>query len=318
MSDGVARPVGGRETIAERFTYHCYATAERVSRALPERAGRRLARAIASVGYALVPPVRERVAANQAQVLGLPIDDPLVQASTREAFRLYLRYWVDSFRLAKLSPEEVRERTEVVGIEHLREALAGGSGAIAVLPHTGNWDAAGAWIATERIRIVSVAEELRPPRLFELFLRHRREIGMEIIGLSGNGGVGRRLAAELADGAFVALVADRDLNGRGVEVEMFGRARSLPAGPALLSLTSGAPLLVCALSTTRRGWRIVIEPPLTFEPTGDRRADVTALTRAVAVRFEAAIAANPADWHVFQQGWPEATPSVSVRTGSEA
>jgi KDO2-lipid IV(A) lauroyltransferase len=298
-------PAAERETLAERASYHGYAIAERLARALPEREGRRLARALAAAGYALLPTVRARVAANQAQVLGLPVDDPLVRSSTREAFRLYLRYWVDSFRLGKLSGEQVRERTDVVGIEHLREALARGKGAVAVLPHTGNWDAAGAWIATEGIRIVAVAEELRPRRLSELFLRHRREIGMEIVPLTAGGGVGRTLAAELSDGAFVALVADRDLNGRGVEVEMFGRSTRLPAGPALLSLTTDAPLLVCALSTTRRGWRIVIEPPLEYEATGDRRTDVAALTRTIAARFEAAIAANPADWHVFQPGWPE-------------
>jgi lauroyl/myristoyl acyltransferase len=31
---------------------------------------------------------------------------------------------------------------------------------------------------------------------------------------------------------------------------------------------------------------------------------VTALTRAMAAGFERAIAAKPADWHMFQPGWP--------------
>jgi KDO2-lipid IV(A) lauroyltransferase len=102
---------------------------------------------------------------------------------------------------------------------------------------------------------------------------------------------------------MIALVADRDFTGRGVEVEMFGRKRTIPAGPALLSLTTGAPLIVTPTYTTPNGWRIEIREPLTIEPTGDKRADVRALTVLMARTFEEAIAAVPSDWHMFQPGW---------------
>ncbi|MEX0756140.1 MAG: phosphatidylinositol mannoside acyltransferase [Actinomycetota bacterium] len=298
-------PETDRETLAERLTYHGYAAGDRLARALSERGARVLARVLAATGHAMLRTVRERVSRNQAQVLGLPQDDPLVRASTREAFRLYLRYWVDTFRLRDLSREQVLDRMDATGLEHITETLREGRGAIAVLPHMGNWDAAGAWIAAEGVRVVSVAEELRPRRLFELFKRHREQVGLQIVGLNRNGGVGRKLAGALDQGSLVALVADRDLSGRGVPVEMFGRERTVPAGPALLSLTTEAPVLVCVVSTTPTGWRINIEPPIRCESTGDRRADVTALTRRLAERFEEAIASNPADWHVFQPGWPE-------------
>ena len=89
---------------------------------------------------------------------------------------------------------------------------------------------------------------------------------------------------------------------------MFGRARRLPAGPALLSLTAGAPLLVTPVFQTEHGWRVVMTPPLSIERSGDRRADVTALTRRMAEEFERAIAAAPTDWHMFQPGWPGPLP----------
>src|SRR6185503_1418079 len=68
-------------------------------------------------------------------------------------------------------------------------------------------------------------------------------------------GVTRQLTELLADNWVVALVADRALGGRGVKVEMFGSTRTLPSGPAMLSLSTGAPLLVCPVSTTEDGWR---------------------------------------------------------------
>ena len=100
----------------------------------------------------------------------------------------------------------------------------------------------------------------------------------------------------------MALVADRDLSGGGVEVEMFGRTRRMPAGPALLALSSGAPLLSGPTYTTREGW-VEVLTPVTIESTGKRKDDIIALTRALAAAFERAIAAAPPDWHLFQPGW---------------
>src|SRR5262249_6275313 len=114
---------------------------------------------------------------------------------------------------------------------------------------------------------------------------------------------GLQLVQMLADNYVVALVADRDLGGRGVACEMFGRIRRLPPGPALLSLTSGAPLLSCPVYTTDDGWVCRLSEPLEIERTGVVREDVTALTRLLAADWERAIAAKPTDWHMFQPAW---------------
>jgi len=291
-----------RGSARDRAVVFAYEALERVGRALPERTGRAIFTGLGRLAFHLTPATRAVVAANQAQVLGRPIDDPLVREATREAYALYARYWVDSFHLPALSDEQVLARVRCETLDRIGRALEGGRGAIVALPHMGNWDAAGRWMAAAGFPVVAVAEELRPRRLFELFLEHRRTLGMEIVALSGQG-VGRRLGEALAANRVVALVADRDLSGRGVEVEMFGRKRRLPAGPALLSITTGAPLMVTPVYTTHDGWWIQIGEPLRFEPTGDRRSDVTKLTTMMGARFEEAIAAAPADWHLFQPGW---------------
>jgi lauroyl/myristoyl acyltransferase len=272
---------------------------------LPERWGRKLFGALGLIAYHTLPGVRATVAGNQARVLGLEPDSPLVASATKEAFALYARYWLDTFRLRVLPPDEVKRRTDMQAIERIDRTLESGHGCITVLPHMGNWDLAGHWLAVNGYPIVSVAEDLRPKRLADLFLHHREALGMKIIPLASDTGVGRQLGALLKQNWIVALVADRDFSGRGVEVEMFGAGRRLPAGPALLSLSTGAPLLVCPVWTTERGWRIRIGSPLEFERTGDMRADVAALTRLMAAEFERAIASRPVDWHMFQPAWGE-------------
>ncbi len=284
--------------------YWAYRALESVATRLPEPLGRRLFRTLGRIAHATLPGVRATVAANQARVLGSPPGTRVVRAATREAFELYARFWYDAFRIRALSPEEVLRRTRLEGLEHLEAALADGKGCIAAIPHMGNWDVAGAVIAASGLPIAAVAEVLKPPRLSELFVRHREELGMRIVPLAEGANVGQQVAGLLSENWLIALVADRDLSGRGVEVEMFGATRRLPAGPGLLSITSGAALVVCSSHTTEDGWIVRIGPPLDVPRTGNTRADVAAVTREIAAAFERAISAMPPDWHLFQPAWP--------------
>lgn len=294
------------ETWKETAAFWAYRGLEAVAMALPERVGRRVFAAVGGLAHRRLHGVRATVAANQAHVLGLDPDDERVRLSTREAFDLYARYWYDTFRVRTLSLDEVNARTDMVDVRNIDDALEKGNGCICVLPHMGNWDIAGHHLAANGYPLAAVAEQLRPARLSELFLRHREELGMRIIPLERNGHVGQQLKQLLSENWIVALVADRDLSGRGIEVEMFGAVRRVPAGPALLSLTSGAPLLVCPVYTLPAGWQVRIGAPLEYERTGDTRADVAALSRLMAAEFERAIAAKPADWHMFQPAWADA------------
>jgi phosphatidylinositol dimannoside acyltransferase len=306
------------ETRRETLGYWGYRSAEWLAMALPERAGRRVFETLGRVAYRRLAGVRATVAANQARVLGAEPTDVRVAHATREAFELYARFWFDAFRIRTMPVPEFNERVVMIGAENIDRALEAGKGCVCALPHMGNWDAAGHWFGANGYRIAAVAEELRPPRLYDLFLRHREELGMRIVGLTREGHVGQQLKQLLSENWMVALVADRDLTGRGIEVEMFGATRLVPAGPALLSLSSGAPLVVCPVYTRDDGWEVRIEEQLEIERTGVMREDVAALSRLMAERFERAIAAKPTDWHMFQPAWEEAaSPAASPATPVE-
>ena len=255
--------------------------------------------------YEWSAPKRNVVAGNLARVLGHPIDAPLVQTATRECFALYGRYWYETFALRTMSPQEVDRRFSVEGLDNVDQALAKGKGIVLALPHMGNWDAAGHWLCIKGYRMTAVAEVLKPRSVFELFLRHRRALGMGIVPLSSTARVGGKLVELLAENQIITLVADRDLTGRGVEVEMFGAPRRLPAGPAYLALATETPLSVCAVFTTPNGWHTKIGPPVQIERTGVMREDVTTLTKVMAAGFEHHIASSPSDWHMFQPAWDQ-------------
>jgi phosphatidylinositol dimannoside acyltransferase len=295
--------VSPRLRVVETITYLGYRAMHTLAPILPTRNGRAIFEAAGRLLARMLPGKRAIVAANQGQVLGRPADDPLVQSSTREAFALYARYWFDSFNVLSWSDDEVVEAFRFTNLDLVEKALADGKGVVIGLPHMGNWDVGGRGMAIRLAPLVSVAEHLTPEKLFRLFLEHRRELGMDIIDLASPH-VGRQLTGRLEKNRIVALVADRDLSGAGVKVEMFGRSRRMPAGPAMLSLSTGAPLLAAQILTTRDGWSLTFKE-VSIETTGGRKQDILELTRALAAAFEEAISAAPSDWHLFQPAWEQ-------------
>ena len=296
---------GGHDSEGASIAYLVMRATQWLGMHLPRRIGVPAAEAYFRLLYEKGSSQREVVAANLSRVLGHPPGSPLVRAATRECFVLYGRYWYETFALRTMSPEEVDRRFSVEGLEHADRALEKGRGVVLALPHMGNWDAAGHWMCIKGYRMTAVAEELKPRSVFDLFLRHRRALGMGIVPLSNAASVGAKLVELLADNQIITLVADRDLTGKGVVVDMFGAPRRMPAGPAYLSLATETPLSVCAVFTTPTGWHTKIGPPIQIERTGVMRDDVAALTKVIAAGFERYISEAPADWHMFQPAWDE-------------
>jgi lauroyl/myristoyl acyltransferase len=302
--EGPARP-DGAESLSERASYLAFAAVERMAMALPEFAGRRLFDLGGVAAFHGAPKARRVVEGNLSRVLGRSVGSATVRAAAKETFRSYARYWYDTFHVRTIPPDEFMDRYRFHGQEHIARALDAGGGVVLAIPHMGNWDAAGRWVHETGWGITAVAEVLKPRRLFELFHGHRRALGMGIVALDDDRRVGAELVRLMSENELIALVADRDIKDRGVTVEMFGRERRLPAGPALLSLTTGSPLLPAACYDTAEGGVTYVEPPLEIERTGNMREDVTALTRLLARRFERAIASAPTQWHMLQPAWPE-------------
>lgn len=300
LADPVAEQMEG---FRERIPYWIMRTTEWLGMHLPRSPGLYVADRCFRLYLDLAPGKRETVAGNLSRVLGHPPASPLVRRATRECFRLYGRYWYDTFAVRTMPWDEVTRRFRIDGKDHIDRAVADGRGMVIALPHMGNWDAAGHWLCMQGYRMAAVAEELKPRSVSELFLRHRRALGMKIVPLIDPRKVGETLVRLLSENYVITLVADRDLTGRGVEVEMFDRPRRLPAGPAYLSLATGSPLCAAAVFTTAQGWRCQINPPLEIERSGSMRQDVAALTRLISREFERFIAAAPADWHMFQPAW---------------
>jgi len=235
---------------------------------------------------------------NLARVIGsapAEVPDSLMRASLAS----YARYWREAFRLPSMDHAELGRKLWVRDIETVFAALEHGRGAVLALPHSGNWDMAGVWLAQNHGTFATVAERLKPESLYNRFLAYRQSLGFNVVPSSG----GERPAYDvvrdwLLDNGIVCLMADRDLSRRGVEVDFFGELSRLPAGPAKLAIETGAPLFPAHCWFDGDGWGCAV-----YEPIDTSSSDVSAVTQALADRFAANIAAHPEDWHMMQPQW---------------
>ena len=224
-----------------------------------------------------------------------------LQAAVKAGMRSYLRYWCDTFRLPKWSHEQIVNRVTVINDHLLRDALAAGSGAIVSLPHAGNWDHAGAYYCETGAPIVTVAEHLEPERLFKKFLAYRESLGMEVLDASARS-LGT-LSQRLRQGRLIALVADRDLSKNGVDVTFFGHPARMPAGPAVLSMQTGAPLLTAFVRYLESGIEITFEPAIEVPSEGKQSEKIAQMIQESAARLEKHLTRHVTDWHMLQRIW---------------
>ncbi len=288
-----------------QLVYYGYILGSAMARALPERAVYGSAHTLGTLA-ARRSKRRSLVERNLARVTGLAVGDPELEKTVDDAYRSYARYWLETFRLVRETSEFFLDRVSVKNGENLAAGRAVGKGTVAVVSHLGNYDAAGAWAASYGHQLVTVAEVLRPRRMFDFFVDHRTKLGMKIY--ASQQGATDLLAAEASDGALVAIVGDRDLRQTGPVVDFFGEPAHLPAGPARVAAKSGAPIVVAGvysreLDGGKRGWEIDVSDPLEMaDPQSEDFVQV--MTERIARRLEAFIARSPEQWQaVFQRFW---------------
>ncbi len=229
------------------------------------------------------------------------------QAPTRavgRGFESYARYYVESFRLPEVPAEDLAAGIDVPDYHHVSTALEQGNGVILALPHLGGWEWAGFWLTSvNKVPVTVVVEALEPPELFDWFASLRSAFGMNVV--LADASAGSQVAAALGRNEVVCLLSDRDVMGGGVEVDFFGEATKLPAGPAMLGLRKGAPVLPVGVYFRPGGRHLgLVRPPLDLTRQGSFRDDVKRGTQALANELEFLIRMAPEQWHLLQPNWP--------------
>jgi lauroyl/myristoyl acyltransferase len=214
----------------------------------------------------------------------------------------YGRYWAEAFQLPSYSDKSISRLVRIDNPEILLSPLKVKQGVVVAVPHLGNWDLAGRWFAKQAGEVFTVAEVLKPKRVFEAFIKYRKSIGLHAYP-AGSRSTVPALKHALANGKLVALVADRDMSSSGIEVEFCGEICTMPAGPASLAYATNSVLTTACLFNESDHLAGFIDEPIKFDRELPREQAIKLATQQIADRFTKYVTEHPEDWHVLQRLW---------------
>ena len=194
-------------------------------------------------------------------------------------------------------PERLPEVLDVHGREHLEAALAKGRGAIALSFHLGNFALLTAAMGVAGHPVHSLLRFLDDERLMKLMLHHSRSFFTELIPSLPRREAVKRILSTLRDNGTVLMLADNLKRGE-LETTLFGQPVRTARGAVSLALRTRAPVLPVYLLRGYSGrLRLVIEPEMEMERTGDLSADLAANTSGIMRLLEDLVRRYPDQWY---------------------
>ncbi len=282
---------------------HAFRAASAAARLVPPSLSVPAARGLGRLAGYLDRDRRRLVERHLRRVRGQDLAGRDLRRSVDAVFASYADYYLQSFRLPSMTPDQIVAGFTEEGYERISEAREAGNGVIMAMPHLGGWEWAAHWLTIHHdVPVGCVVESLEPPELFDWYRSFRTSLGMQVVGLGPSAGT--EAMAMLRDNRAVCLPSDRHVGGVGVEVEFFGERTMLPAGPATLALRTGAVLLPIAVYDRPGGCHGVVRPAIATEREGRLRDDVARVTQVLAAELEVLISAAPEQWHLLQPNWP--------------
>lgn len=294
----------------DRLKGGLYRAAWRVVPKLPQAVVLSVAHFVADVVFLMDGSSVRQMERNFRQLTGKPVSRKQLRAGVRSYFRCFAQ----QFTMPGWTSDQIARACIWPDAQRDAEWMERDQGPVVLaLTHSGNWDLAGAWFCQNWAPIVTVAEKLEPEDLFDQFVDFRRSLGMEIIGVAPGEHVFGELVKQTGGRPIlVPLLADRDISGAGVEVQLGASKALVAAGPAALALRLGRPLIAGHISYRQvhskgpgRGkeWRIVahFSDPIAVPEAGPGETQIEALTRAWVAEIAPVMQEHMVDWHMMQK-----------------
>jgi KDO2-lipid IV(A) lauroyltransferase len=212
------------------------------------------------------------------------------------------REWMATFRIERLSRDDILARTRMVGFDAFRAAVEEGKGVVLMTGHLGNWEFCAAGFTARGIALDAVAKSMANSQFGAALIEARERTGMGVIDVDD---APRRVLRSLRAGRVVAMLADQNAHRSGVFVPFFGKLASTARGPAVFALRTGAPMFL-GIPLRNPGWKqeyTVELRRIEFQPSGQLDTDVLALTAVHTEALEQAIGEAPEQYFWQHKRW---------------
>ena len=243
-------------------------------------------------------------------------DTKALEALVRSAFRHHAHYSLELAWAPRFTAEFVTARLFVETPREVEAWLTERRALILIGIHFGAIELPGLYAVHRLGSIVTPMETIKNARVQRYLFSTRATIGVHIVTLEE---AGLELLAAIRRNEPVGLVADRDLGGGGLDVELFGAMTKIPAGPAFLAVETGAPAYISAVRRAGPGRYRGSLRQVPIPEGANRRERIRAMARAEARLFEDFILEAPEQWlALFHPIWPDLEQTQMRENGKTA
>ena len=277
-------------------------------RVLPRRGRLFVGKMLGLALFALVPRLRRMARANLERAFGGQRPAAELDRIARASFVYLGRLLCDTPSFARVRPDRLEEFAVFEGLENARAAYAKQRGVFIFSGHYGNWEMVALIQGYLGMPLAMVTRPLDNPYLENLLFGYRTLSGNQVIHKHG---AAKEMLRAVRRGWGVAIVIDQNVRGEdGLFVDFFGTPASTTPALATLALKTESPVVpVFGIPMPDGRYRIRYLPEVQVERTGDRRADILALTQRCTRIIEEQIRAQPEYWVWMHRRWRTRPPA---------
>ena len=282
-----------RASFGDYLAYGIYRVFESFLRLLPMEIVCLIGSAMGQITYFLMSDRRQVAIRNLRIVYGHSRSPQEIRALARKTFRLSGLNLISSISASTLSTEELLDRVEVEGRDHLINAKAQGNGCILLLAHMGNWELLTQLhiLVPEIEALASLYRPLNNPLLDRLIKRRRQRSGTQLF--SKRDGFAKPISHLKMKGTL-GVIADQNAGKHGLPIPFFGKMSSMTYLPALLHRKTKAPIIPVSMCTLSPGkWKVVLHPAVKISENDVK--DTYQITNHSTIAYEKIMRKSPAD-----------------------
>ena len=257
--------------------------------------------------YHLLPYRRPLVMANLNRVFGATVPAEEIQRIAYAYYGHYIRFLIEFIRLPLMSAKKRQTYIRVENMESPLRAHERGKGIIMLTGHFGNWEVSTVAGITQFPQFKGlfhfVRRPLKPEWLNQFITRRFRRAGFGTLAKRGSLDAALDL---LEGGAVIVYVFDQyAIRKDAVVVDFFDHPAGTFKSPALIAMSTGAPVVPCYSWREPDGTHVLrFEEPLVPVECGDDVSEtIRQNSRAYNVALERMLLRHPEQWIWMHNRW---------------
>ncbi len=211
------------------------------------------------------------------------------------------RSGIEAILLDKMTRAQIRERTDIVGLEHYRAALEENKGVILLGAHFGSWEWIPLALGVEGVPMYVIVRPVNNPLLDRRLQAMRERFGNVVLNKRTETG---EIITLLRKGKSIGFLLDQDVGrNKAIFVDYFGRPAATNKALATIALRTGAPVIPMFIVRKKGGQQLIIEKPMPLPKTGNLKQDMTDITTLFTKKIESYVRQYPDHWLWLHRRW---------------